>query len=348
MPIRIAAIEVSHWHSVYDPAYLRQLMRMPDVEIVALHDPDRDVAAKRAAVVGHPPIYIDYKQMLREVRPDFVLALGRHSVMAEIAHHLLDRGFPFLMEKPMGFDAEEVRGIAEKAAAKGGFAAAPLPQRYAPFLAQARRMLAGGSFGSLSHIYIRTNGFSSARYPLWDSPWMLDPAISNGGCLRNLGVHGFDVFLELTGEEAAITAAQISRRARGERVEDYASVLLRSQNGVLGTLEVGNTYPRQTREGQETGQSRDKLLDGGDAEWKIVGRDAMLTSKDGILRIVTATGEETMPGTPAEAPSYRVLEDALVHWRRGEPPPVSVHDCYRAVRLVDEAYRLAGVATPPA
>jgi hypothetical protein len=66
------------------------------------------------------------------------------------------------------------------------------------------------------------------------------------------------------------------------------------------------------------------------------------------LRIVTATGEETMPGTPAEAPSYRVLEEALAHWRRGEPPPVSVHDCYRAVRLVDETYRVAGVATAPA
>jgi hypothetical protein len=38
MPVRIGAIEVSHWHTVYDPAYLRRLMRMPDVEIVALHD----------------------------------------------------------------------------------------------------------------------------------------------------------------------------------------------------------------------------------------------------------------------------------------------------------------------
>jgi predicted dehydrogenase len=347
MPVRIAAIEVSHWHSVYDPAYLRQLVRMPDVEIVALHDPDPGVAARRAEIVGNPPVFIDYKDMLRDVRPDFVLALGRHSVMAEIAHHLLDHGFPFLMEKPMGFDAEEVRTIAKKATAKKGYAAVPMPQRYTPFFAQAQSMLTSGSFGPLSHVYVRTNGFSSARYPLWDSPWMLDPAISNGGCLRNLGVHGFDMFLQLTGEEAAITGAQLSRRARGQQVEDYASVLLRSASGVLGTLEVGNAYPRQSRESQQAGQSPDRLLDGADAEWKILGRDAMLMSKDGMLRTVTATAEETRPNTPSEAPSYRVLADAIEHWRRGDPPPVSVHDCHRAVRLVDEAYQMAGVPVPP-
>src|SRR6266550_7213069 len=31
--------------------------------------------------------------------------------------------------------------------------------------------------------------------------WMLDPAEAGGGCLRNLGPHGLDMFLYLTGEE---------------------------------------------------------------------------------------------------------------------------------------------------
>ena len=32
--------------------------------------------------------------MLEEIRPDFVLALGRHSAMTEIAHYLLDKLLP--------------------------------------------------------------------------------------------------------------------------------------------------------------------------------------------------------------------------------------------------------------
>ena len=38
---------------------------------------------------------------------------------------------------------------------------------------------------------------------------MLDPAEA-GGCLRNLGPHGLDMFLFLTGEEAEVTGAQLS------------------------------------------------------------------------------------------------------------------------------------------
>ena len=40
MTIRIAAIEVSHWHALNDAAYLRHLVAMPDVELVAIQDSD--------------------------------------------------------------------------------------------------------------------------------------------------------------------------------------------------------------------------------------------------------------------------------------------------------------------
>lgn len=343
MNVRIAAIEVSHWHSVYDAAYLKQLQRMPGVALVALHDPDAAVAARRAAEVGRPAIYTDYRRMLADTKPDFVLALGRHDRMAVTAHHLLDAGFPFLMEKPMGLNAAEVRGIADKAKALGGFVALPLPQRYSPFMQQARAMLADGRFGPLSHVYVRMNRFSSARYVAWDSGWMLDPAASGGGCLRNLGAHGFDVFLQLTGEDAEVVAAQIGNRALGTPVEDYVSVLLRSRSGVLGTIEIGNVYPRRTSEGSASKlPSRDKLLDGADGEWKVCGRDALLMAKDGMLRIVTPDGEQSLPGEPDGSPAYRVLEDAIAAWKAGAPPPAGAEDCWRSVRLIDDAYRLAG------
>jgi predicted dehydrogenase len=326
MPIRIAAIEVSHWHSLYDSAYLRHLSHMPEVQLVGLQDPNAEIAAKRAAALGHAPIYTDYRQMLTETRPDFVVALGRHSVMPEVAHYLLEHGYPFLMEKPMGISAEQVRSIADKAAATNGFAAVPLAQRYQPFATHARQLLATGQLGAVSHFYFRLNRPTSARYPAWDAPWMLDPAVAGGGCLRNLGPHGLDLFWYLIGEEARVTGAQLSWRALGQPVEDYASVLLRSESGILGTIEVGNTFPS----------------DGTDGECKVVGQKAMLILKDGTLRLITTSGVETMPGQPQEPPALTALRDALERWQRGATPPISVHDCYRAVCLIDQAYELAG------
>ena len=105
MTIRVAAIEVSHWHALNDAAYLRQLIAMPDVQLVAVQDSDAALVAKRAAEVGNPPVFTDYHAMLKKTRPDFVVALGRHSPMAAIANDLIDAGYPFLMEKPMGISA---------------------------------------------------------------------------------------------------------------------------------------------------------------------------------------------------------------------------------------------------
>jgi predicted dehydrogenase len=326
MTLRVAAIGVGHWHALFDAAYLRHLVAMPDVELVAVQDPDADLVAKRAAAVGSPPTFTDHQKMLATIRPDFVVALGRHRQMARIAHDLLDGGFPFLMEKPMGINAAEVDAVAAKAARLNAFVAVPLAQRYAPFATRARELLAAGRLGPLSHIYVRINRPGPARYPAWDCPWMLDPAEAGGGCLLNLGPHGLDMFLHLTGEPAQVTGAQLSRRAHECAVEDYASVMLRSASGILGTVEVGNGFPR----------------DGTDGEWKIAGRDAILTMKDGIIKLATAKGDETLPGADITGPYFTATRDALDHWQRGAPPPIGVQDCARVVRLIDEAYQRAG------
>ena len=47
------------------------------------------------------------------------------------------------------------------------------------------------------------------------------------------------MFLYLTEESAQVTGAQLSRRAHEQPVEDYASVFLRSDTGILGVVEVG-------------------------------------------------------------------------------------------------------------
>ena len=325
MTIRIAAVEVSHWHALNDAAYLRHLVAMPDVELVGIQDSDPALVAKRAAEVKNPPTFTDYKKMLAELRPDFVVALGRHSQMAAIAHDLLDAGYPFLMEKPMGLNAAQLEPVAEKAAKRNAFVAVPLAQRYGPFARRACDLMAAGRIGPLSHVYVRINRPGPARYKAWDCPWMFDPAEAGGGCLRNLGSHGLDMFLHLTGEDAQVTGAQVSRRAHKLAVEDYASVTLRSQSGVLGTVEVGNGFPR----------------DGTDGEWKLAGRDAILTMKDGVLKLATAAGDEMLPGTDVTAPYFTTLRDALDHWQQGKAPPIGVQDCLRAVRLIDQAYACA-------
>jgi len=326
MTIRVAAIGVSHWHSLYDAAYLRHLAAMRDVEIVGVHDWRREVAEHRVGEIGGGiPTFTDYDRMLDELRPEFVLALGRHDNMAEIAHHLLDRGVPFVMEKPMSFNARQLKGVVEKTEATGGFAAVPLSMRTTPMFRHAMRLIDEGTYGPICHFYQRMNRPASDRYPAWDSPWMLDPKVANGGCLRNLGAHGLDTFVHLTGEgeDVEVTGAQLSWSTRDKAVEDYASVLVRSRTGVLGTVEVGNAFPG----------------DGTDAALKVAFRDAILRMEDGRVLLETSDGLEELP---ADDDSPSVLRRSMEAAVKGESPPVSVGDCYRAVRLIDLAYIAAG------
>src|SRR5262245_28672924 len=94
------------WHALHDAAYLRHLIAMPDVELIAIQDFDASLVARRAAEVGSPPTSTDYRQMLATTRPDFVVALGRHRQMADLS---LPDG------EPMGIDASEVEAVAAKA-----------------------------------------------------------------------------------------------------------------------------------------------------------------------------------------------------------------------------------------
>src|SRR5437867_1657314 len=287
---RIAAIGVSHWHSLYDSAYLRHLAAIPDTKLVALQDTSAAIAAQRAAELGDPAVYTDYRRMLTDVKPDFVIALGRHSSMAETALYLLDQGYPFLMEKPMGVDADEVRRVAERAAAKHAFVAVPLGQRYQPCVARARSLSAEARFGPLSHIYFRLNRPTSARYVAWDAPWMLDPRDAGGGCLRNLGPHGLDLFPFLTGEDAQVTGAQISARALDRAVEDYASVLLRSASGCAegsGVRRlVGSPAARREERGRQVPELRlgapEPVLEDGPHRWR--GGAPGRGTRDGVRR----------------------------------------------------------------
>ena len=44
---------------------------------------------------------------------------------------------------------------------------------------------------------------------------------------------------------------------------------------------------------------------------------------------------------PRQALALTALRDALDHWRRGEPPPISVQDFVPVAELIDHAYALA-------
>jgi predicted dehydrogenase len=144
IPKRIAAIDVSHWHSAYDASYLR-ILRDLGCEIVGVSDRSERIARDRADHFGGTP-YTDFRRMIEEPRPEFVIALGRHCDMPETFRFLVGASVPFLMEKPWGTDAATVADLARLAAARGAWVSVPFMTRYSFWAVTVKRMIEAGDF----------------------------------------------------------------------------------------------------------------------------------------------------------------------------------------------------------
>jgi len=324
---RVAVAGVGHYHAVYPPFYL-SLLAKHGAELVGMADPEPGVARARAAHYG-ARAYEDYRTMVEETRPDFVLALGRHVDMPDTFRFLVASGVPFLMEKPWGVDAETVRELAALAEMKGAWVATPFSMRYSFWARTAREMLAKGDLGSVSHVRFRMIRPGVQRYVDQGCAWMLSKAEAGGGVLLNLGVHGFDLCRWLTGEEPEIVSAVVSNAVCRLDVEDYASVTLRTPSGVVFHNEVGYTYPK---------------AGGADDERALAAENVLLVETGDGVRIVTYDRDEVLLAPEGYTGTWEgVIADCLGRIERGEPPPNSARDCARAVSLTFEAYHMAGV-----
>ena len=326
--MRVAMIEVGHWHAAL---HLRS-MQLAGAQIAAVSDHQPGVAEHFAARLGCP-VFEDYTVMLKETRPDFVVALGRHADMPAIARDLLETRLPFAIEKPIGVSADQVAPLVEIARKQKSFVAVPFANRYCTLWTELDRLEQAGRVGVRSHAHFRVINGPPQRYENDNVAWMLDPAISGGGCLRNLGIHTADAFLRYVGgEEVEVLSAAISYRVYGKAVEEMGAALLRSQSGIIGTVEAGYSFASMTR---------------GEYEWRVAAENCYLVEREGVLRSATLDdGRVVDIPIPAQAARYdRFGADTLARLQAGQPPIAGLEDCYRAMRLLDDIYRKA-VRTP--
>ncbi|WP_135554932.1 Gfo/Idh/MocA family protein [Paenibacillus cymbidii] len=89
------------------------LASLPDVEIAGICDPDCHAPHNRAAAFGASvPRYADYRQMIDELAPDIVYAIGQPHQMYDIWRWCLEQGITLFVEKPLGFTPHQARTLA--------------------------------------------------------------------------------------------------------------------------------------------------------------------------------------------------------------------------------------------
>jgi predicted dehydrogenase len=323
--MRTVVTGVSHWHAA---RYLAGF-RKAGAAIVGVEDADPALARRVADDLGCRA-YPSVESMLEGAGAELAIVLGEPARMAPAARAALERGLPIVAEKPLGLTAADVGAVAELAERTGAFAAVALVNRMRAIWAVLADL--GPAAGPLSHLAVRIINGPPERYRTWNSGWMLDPARSGGGALHNLGIHGVDAFLALTGadpEAVRIDGVTLSTRAHREPIEDYGLALLRAPDGLVGVVEAGYVYPSLA-----SGMTR-----GGDSAVRVAAAAAYLVEADGVLTVTHPDGREET--RPSEASYEEFCLDTVARLRDGRPPLATPRDCARAVRLLERVYAAA-------
>jgi predicted dehydrogenase len=325
--MKLAFSGASHWHL---PLYLDPVLELAGAAVVAVSDPDLAKAEGIAAPLGCG-CFASLEELIAQSDPDFVFVLGRHADMARDARLLISKKLPFAVEKPCGIDLRQVTELAQLSAAAGVFAAVPLVFRNGDLW----KLLQDEGAASYQYAAFRFIAGFPSRYREAGCEWMLDPALSGGGCTINLSVHFFDMCRMLMGEGLEVLQATMSNAAWGLPIEDYSAVMLQAQSGSLCLTETGYLYPAPT-------STFDMHFAFRSPELYIVAHDATR------VEIVRKNGQREMRELETtNVPNYRrFVFDVIDRVRRGKAPLAGLADMVPAMALVERAYGLSRLMPP--
>ena len=214
-------------------AHMKALASIDGAEIAAVCDISADLAQKAAESTG-AAVYTDYREMARSEKLDIAVINLPHALHGDCTACFAEQKIHVFLEKPMGVSVSECQKMIDVCKRNGVLLWVGHVQRYFPENIAAKALVDSGKYGKLIGIHETRNVFYfSEKRPRW----FLDPAMSGGGIMVNLGAHTLDKIKYFT--ESEIDFAQGLTTILGEnRVEGSVQAIVRTKNGVGASLNL--------------------------------------------------------------------------------------------------------------
>lgn len=259
--IRVGVISLGWMGRLHARSYRSISERFPELgveaKLIAAADPNPE--AQRAAVedLGFERAYADYRNLLAAPDIDVVSICAPNFLHKEIALAAIEAGKPFWIEKPMGVSAEEARTVAQAAEKAHLVTAVGFNYRHTPAIEYMRELVRGGKLGRITNVRVWLIADYNSS-PLGPLTWRASREKAGAGVVPDLMSHGADLAQYVVGRIASVTATTgtfITERPIPTKMgfghsgfeigdergpvenEDYVSMLVRFDNGVLGTME---------------------------------------------------------------------------------------------------------------
>jgi predicted dehydrogenase len=236
-PIRIGLIGAGNIAG----AHVAGILRNSDKAVLAaVSDPVPQAAEKRAGDTG-AAIYSDYRTMLAEADIDAVDICLPHHLHRDAIVAAAEAGKHVLCEKPLCLTPDEAKSIAEAVERSGITVMCAHNQLFLPAVAKAKELLEAGVLGKVYEVRTTDSFFND--FTPENMGWRASAKTSGGGELIDTGYHPTYLMLHLAGGAPTEATAMLSRhRLEFMEGEDSAQVLVRFDNGVVGSLVTSWAY----------------------------------------------------------------------------------------------------------
>jgi predicted dehydrogenase len=230
-PIRVVIVGLVHGHV---KGFLRDLPKSKDATLVAIVEPDKELAAKyeKQYALDHALFHTDLEETLNATHPDAVLVytsiVDHRRVIEAAAKHNVSS----MVEKPLSTTMEDALAIRSAARKYKVHVLVNYETTWYSSNAEALKLAEDKKLGEIRKIVVHDGHEGPAEIgvgPEW-LPWLTDPKQNGAGALFDFGCYGADLTTVLMHGEAPISVTAVSQTDKPQlypHVEDDATIILR-------------------------------------------------------------------------------------------------------------------------
>jgi predicted dehydrogenase len=206
------------------------LLRQAGMTIAAVSTSDPQRAEQVRAEVPGARVVADLDALLAVAGLDLIVLATPSGLHAGQARQCIDAGIPVVVDKPLGTDSTQARGVVDAARAAAVALTVFQNRRFDAEHVAARETVASGRLGEVFRHEFRWERWRPAPKDRWREN---APAAGGGGILLDLHSHMIDAAVDLFGR---IDSVYAEVAARSTAAEDDAFLACRHSRGVVSHL----------------------------------------------------------------------------------------------------------------
>ncbi len=221
----------------------KRAAQLGGAELVSVFDPmDFNNAYKLAKAVKKNEciVYGDIKDFFDNKDIDVVIVATTHRDLYKYSSEALLAGKHVLVEKPAGYNIQEVIALDQLAKSSGRLVRVGFNHRYHPAIALAKYRVC--EIGELFAIRARYGHGGRLGY---DKEWRADSALAGGGELLEQGIHIIDLARYFLGDFTKVVG-WADTYYWNQKLDDNAHLLLRTADNKIANISVSCTEWRNT------------------------------------------------------------------------------------------------------